>query len=324
MQAQSYNRYRVCGLQLRSSTAFPELAEDECAGHDVPADIEFEICRDLAPEAGAPIVMRREEEDGAPWLTCTSTERGYQLRFSGLADFLVDRAGHRVAGAAHPGTPPETMRHLFLDQVIPRMLNLRGVEALHASAIHFEGGAYAFIGGSGQGKSTLAAAFHRAGVPVLCDDCLLVAGDSGQVRVAPAYPGFRLWDDSREALFGDSHPTLPVSHSSSKRRILAPAPDCAPPDRRFLLRGVYALHRDEEGSPLQAPAIEALSLREAFMALTGCAFRLDLKDQAAILRQMHLMEQVAREVPVSRLRLPDDLGRLDSACDRILRDMEGR
>ena len=41
-----------------------------------------------------------------------------------------------------------------------------------------------------------------------------------------------------------------------------------------------------------------------------------------ILRQMRVLERVAKEVPVKRLRLPDDLGVLPAAREMILQDLK--
>ena len=315
-----HSHYRVCGLRVSSTIPFPELrALPEPKGEFHP-DMEFDMGDDFSLRGAEHVVMTSEEPDGASWLTCTRTREGYRLRFSELADFLVDRLGRQVTCVAPPDTPPETIRHLFLDQVIPPLLNLRGREALHASAIGIAEGACAFIGMSGQGKSTLASAFHVIGYPILCDDCLVLKDDPDSVLVEPAYPGLRLWDDSREVLFGNKRSTLPVSHYNDKRRIFTPesGSEC----REFLpLRRIYSLLRNEAGRSATDPVIEPLSIRDAFVELISYAFRLDLTDQAMILRQMRVLERVANEVPVKRLRLPDDLGVLPAVRELILQDL---
>jgi len=316
-----HKRYRVCGLQIDSAIPFPELRAVADADGGFSPDVEFELGGDLSEWESGDVVMTWKEPDGTPWLTYTKTNGGYRIHYPYLADFLVDHRGTHVRCVAQPQTAPETIRHLFLDQVIPPLLNLRGREALHASAIQTASGACAFIGQSGWGKSTLAAAFHVMGYPVLCDDCLLLNDESDRVSVEPAYPGLRLWEDSRGVLFGNMLSTTPVSQNTTKRRIPTPEADAENIGLQPL-RTIYSLQVHEDDEPVSNPVIEPLSVRAAFMELVECAFRLDLSDQAMILRQMRVLERVANEVPVKRLRLPDDLGVLPAAREMILQDLK--
>ena len=187
------NHYRVCGLQLASAIPFPELRALPDCGASARADVEFLASKFPAPQQRGEVVMTTEQADGTPWLVCTRTEAGYRFDFPGYVDFFADRTGHRVICAAQADTPPETVRHLFLDQVMPLLHNLRGGEALHGSAVRVGGGVCAFIGKSGQGKSTLAASFQQAGNAAVCDDCLVLCVDAThrilcrprQIRIAP-------------------------------------------------------------------------------------------------------------------------------------------
>ena len=268
-----HNRYRVCGLQIGSAIPFPELQGVAITnGHFAP-DIEFEIGGDLAQWELGDTVMSWTEPDGKQWLSYTKTKGGYRIHYPGLADFLLDRLGHHVRCVAQAQTAPETIRHLFLDQVIPPLLNLRGREALHASAVQTPYGACAFVGQSGWGKSTMAAAFHVAGHPALCDDCLLLKDDQEQMSVEPAYPGLRLWEDSRGVLFGNNAgTTLAVSQNTAKRRI--PVNDSDLGQIAFQpLRAIYTLQAPEGEETVDRPVIEPLSVRAAFMELVECAFR---------------------------------------------------
>lgn len=51
---------------------------------------------------------------------------------------------------------------------------LNGLMPLHASAVAHDGRVYAFTGAAGAGKSTMVAGLGQAGLPLFCDDTLLV------------------------------------------------------------------------------------------------------------------------------------------------------
>lgn len=319
LQTHHSNRYRVYGLQIGSSIAFPELAAVSVPGDGFSPDVEFEAAGKFSPQDSGEVVLTMEQPDGERWLTCTRTHASYRFHFPGLADFMIDRKGRHVTFTAQPKIAAETIRHLFLDHVIPPLLNLRGRDALHASAVQTPRGVCAFIGSSGRGKSTLAAAFHSVGYQVISDDCLLLKDDPDALRVEPAYPGLRLWQDGCEVFFGAAESTLPVSHYSAKRRVSIP--EAEPIGGLSLLR-IYSLVGYEEGTSLSDPAIEPLSMREAFMLLVESAFRLDLTDHLMITRQMRLLERIAKAIPMRRLRIPEDLEGLPAARELVLDDLK--
>ena len=156
---------------------------------------------------------------GAKWLSCAKTEGGYLLRFNELADFTIDRSGREIVCMPRSGISEDTIQHLLLDQVIPLVINLRGGEALHASAILTSHGAVAFTGPAGSGKSTLAGSFLLSGYQHMSDDCLALLEKEREIHAIPAYPELRLWDDALSYLFGNNGAHESVSHYTDKRRV---------------------------------------------------------------------------------------------------------
>lgn len=74
---------------------------------------------------------------------------------------------------------------VFHREIEPLLLQARGWEALHASAVGGGQGAIAFCGLSGSGKSTMAYALSRRGRRHLADDHLVLTVDDNRVRVCP-------------------------------------------------------------------------------------------------------------------------------------------
>lgn len=75
---------------------------------------------------------------------------------------------------------------------------LNGMAALHASAVTLGGKAIAFTAPSGGGKSTLAAMLAMRGLPLVCDDTLVLAPASeGPIAIPDAKP-LKLWPDALE------------------------------------------------------------------------------------------------------------------------------
>jgi hypothetical protein len=93
-------------------------------------------------------------------------------------------------------------------------LERRGLPVLHASALLRNGGAVAFIGPRGSGKSSLAVHLLEAGLELISDDTLPVAAAGAQPLALPSYPSVRLWEQRLPAMlrgmrFPRIHPTIP-------------------------------------------------------------------------------------------------------------------
>ena len=118
-----------------------------------------------------------------------------------------------------PGIPEVTVRHLFLDQVIPLVLSRREPIVLHASAVQTAHGVIAFAGKSGQGKSTLAVKFAQKGCMLVSDDCLVLRAEHGGWTALPSYPSVRLWPSTAEELLREDTRTAGVAHYTNKCRV---------------------------------------------------------------------------------------------------------
>ena len=191
------HRYYVYGLTVRSELVFPELRR--LTGQETPPigteDLRIRAVR--KPYQPGHWLATQLLATGEPWLQRAALPDGHLLRFPRVADFIVSANGKQIEYAKDRGTPSHTLRHLLLDHVLPLTLSLRGIEALHATAVCTQAGVWAFTGPSGVGKSTLATVLAQSGMEVLCDDCLVFAESSGQLFAVPGYPGVRLWEDTR-------------------------------------------------------------------------------------------------------------------------------
>lgn len=80
------------------------------------------------------------------------------------------------------------------------LLGLEGRTLLHGAALKLGHSAFALIGASGHGKSTLAAALVREGAALLTEDLLVSAPSPGGWIVEPGGPSLHLLEDSYAAL----------------------------------------------------------------------------------------------------------------------------
>lgn len=295
----SAGRFQVCDFVIESSVPLPELRETVGGSP---------LCRFKVLPAGKGFAgefhwfHRWPAPDGGVWLSFARNE-DYLLRFPGQGDFLISRDGREVQCRPLRGTPESTIRHLFLDQVIPLVLSRRELLVLHASAILTPDGVIAFVGKSGHGKSTLAASFGQVGYPLISDDYLLLRKTAEDWIAIPSYPGVRLWPRTSEGIFSDPPETTEVAHYTEKRRVFDPA--IIPfAERPSSLRCMYFLDDDGDTSP--EPAIAHLSPKDIFMKLVTAAFNLDILDKVMLARQFCAIGDLGTRLPCFGLRYARD------------------
>jgi hypothetical protein len=116
------------------------------------------------------------------------------------------KQGREIVVDPGPGADPALLRLLLTGRMMAFLLRQRGWLPLHASGVLLGGQAVLFLGASGAGKSTVAAAFHARGHQVITDDVgpVRVSG-AGECILRPAGPLLRLRDDSR-SVFGGTEP----------------------------------------------------------------------------------------------------------------------
>ncbi len=131
-----------------------------------------------------------------------SAPPGFLLRVAGGSDFYISPNGQVILSASQAlgdGMLNETDRQILLGPVIVLALALRNTWCLHASAVMFQETVIAFLGESGQGKSTLAAYLAQsAGWRLVADDILPVRIDVGKVQVLPHFPQLKLAADAAQ------------------------------------------------------------------------------------------------------------------------------
>ena len=281
------------------------------------ADIQVTLGSGLPDETGYDWFHAWRETDGELVLACArhtakDGATGYLLRFPELADFMIQ--GKVVTCYPGPDCRDDSLRHLVLDQLIPRLWAHRGHLVLHASAVQIpDGRVVAFLGESGWGKSTLAAALQLRGCHLLSDDSISLKVAGGRVLLVPSYTGLRLNDDSIATLGMAGEGWTSVCHYSDKRR-MAPAASAAPEPP--WLDTLYLMREPGEAREL---LVEPIAGVEAITTLIKRSFLLDINDTRCAARQMHEAGAAVRSLPhVCSLDYPRDYRQLPMLCDALL------
>jgi hypothetical protein len=294
----------IFDIALNSDIPLPELPEIE------NVDLVFNVRQgmDTSSVKSQPVWLHHwEEPDGSVSLSCARLDDSYLLRFPELVDFVISSSGESILYFPESEVTQETIRHLLLDQVVPRILGHQGNLILHASAIRMlDGTTVAFVGASGSGKSTLAASFHQGSATLITDDCLLVEEKNGKVFGIPNYYGVRLLDDSVAAIFGDKLKASPVAEYSSKSRIRLPQTNDYQEEVRSPLSAIFLIKDDtERNNCTDEIMITPIRGANELISLIKQSFILDVTDKLLIKKQFqNLGGLISSNVRIFSLQYP--------------------
>lgn len=176
---------------------------------------------------------------------------------------------------------------------------INGLVPIHASAVAHEGKVYAFTGPSGSGKSTLIAALGQLGLPMFCDDTLVLdLGDPDAITCLPGHKRLKLTPEALQLT--KARPEEPVGSDIAKYYAEPPAGGVM---TSLPLSELIFL---EEGTPA---AIEALSGADRFLRTqddhyTAHLFALARRfDRAS---QFEHRSRLARQIAMYRFIRPRD------------------
>ena len=207
----------------------------------------------------------------------------------------------------------------LLGPILGSILQLRGILALHASAVVVRGRALAILGSHGSGKSTLAAEISRRGYAVLTDDIASLTECDNTWMVHPGYPRLRLWPGSAEAVYGPEHGLGRITPGEKKwdKRYI----DLDKGERTFEtqaqpLGAVYVLDwRDPHADVIQ---VKPATKGKALAWLDVLCYSQGLNDRQERLQRLSSLTRLLLNVRVRFVHPIDDLGTLPELCTTIL------
>ncbi len=273
------------GRQLAPQEAPPPLIAHRAIDHPSLA-----LQRLVVPGADAADgpVARWDANDGHVLYGYRAGGYGW-VSIPGVAHYRFDAAGDVVASP--DGGSDEAIEDAWLRSVLPLVLQARGTQVLHASAVVGAAGAVALCGVSTSGKSTLAAALATtAGTRLVADDALPFDLEDGQAVAHPVPFRLRLREGSRHLARGDE--------------VVEAGP------ARLAAIALLEPHGGDRPSTLEpvAPA-------DAFGALMPHAYCFALNEGKEQLVRAY--SGLAALVPVGRLSYPQRPDRLDDAVSAL-------
>lgn len=278
--------YYAYGLRICSPIPLPEFLPTD-SGCDVVIHIESDDC---LYDRHLPFDLSSKSWD------CKVSLEEAALAIKDIGTFLI-RGGREIVIIPAPSVENSLIRLYLVGTVMAILLYQRNLLVLHASAVDIKGSAVGFLGISGAGKSSTAAALYKRGHRIIADDVMAINVAQSSANVFPGFPQIKLSLEAADSL-GYDRESLLVLHSLEEKRgcrVLSEFPAAALP-----LRCIYILTEDTnlEIEPIQpqASVIELLphSVPTRWLILGGAT-------------HFYHCTNLAKNIPIYRLKRPRSL-----------------
>lgn len=239
------------------------------------------------------------------------------LFWEGVGAFLV-RNGRDILVDPLSKVEDHIVRLPLLGTVLSAAIQQRGFLTLHASAVAIDGGAIAFLGHRGAGKSTMAATLYGRGHTLLADDSVVMDMSNAECpMVVPGFPQLKLFPEAAVASLGDDPETLPRLIPGFEKRSRHTIERFSP--YPLPLTRVYVLERGEpiEIAPMRPQDTIVQIISHSYVARI---FKNSLKGTLAA---SHLLQcaNLANKVPFYKLKRNFSLSCLPEVAHLVEQEM---
>jgi hypothetical protein len=288
-------QYRAYGLGFHSEIALPEL---------VASDMEADVIVKLSSKDIKLVYAEPEKTTFYPKVSPSETI----FVVKNLGAFQI-KEGKEISIAPAPNADLRVIQLCVSGSVMAILLYQRGYQALHAGAVNIAGQAVAFIGESGQGKSSMTATMLSRGHQLVADDIVPISFTTDRANTIPGYPQTKIGLEVAQMLrFSPEsliflHPKL-GKYAYRQEQDFSPSP--------LPLHSIYVL---DEGDTIQ---IERLSPQAAIVELVRHSYGIRSL-QAAVSPGFHLLQstEIFKRVPIYRLQRPRLLALLPEIAQLI-------
>lgn len=284
--------YLLHGLRVHSEIGLDAPIGE---GDDIDLTVRWGERRAVPASPASGQVLARLDLPGAS-SSLTLDGDAYTLRFASMCDCVLDGRMREASVHLAPELDPEIASIFVSGNLLAAVLVLKGMCVLHASAVESGGRALCFVGGSGMGKSTLAAICCAAGSQIVSDDVLRVdVGEDGpacyrgsqQVRLRPTASEIAL-----------AFPESATRMTADGRVAVAPA---ATPRVRLPIAALVVPVCSRESQELE---VQQLDAHDGLVELVSFPRTAGWKTAAPVRHQFGVLAELARRVPVYRAVCP--------------------
>ena len=239
------------------------------------------------------------------------------MHYARLMDFVVAPDGRRILAYPLNSNPDDTLQAFLFGTVFSFALLKLGIEQLHATGVVINERAVGFLGDTGFGKSSLAAAFVQRGISLLTDDLLVIQIKNDRLFAQPGLPRLKVLPDTAETLNrGIFSGKIVVNAVTGKQMIGLGGQEFYATS--VPLQALYSLRPTAGESDVR---IERLYRNKAFVEICAATFNSGMTETDRLKEQFRMASRIATSVATKKLSYPHRFEALPEVCDSIIADI---
>lgn len=311
--------YLAFGQRICSTMSLPGFASSDFSnGYHVAVRLMDFTNGEKDNDCGSPI-NRLSTNLGLDLIVYEHSE-GYMLRFEGACDFVVSDRGATIEVNPYRGITAGWLQNMIYGILMAFSLHLRGTGNLHASSVEIPGGAVAFLGDPGAGKSTMAAAFAERGHSVISDDVLVIESKSGKYLAQPGVSHLTLSRASMNTVGRGNMEMDSLISVGEKLRLPVDGSWANFATKPVSMKAMFLLSRGAEGTETK---FERMSVIEATREVVTNTLCLPILPQDAVKRFLSFSANLAMSIPVWKLQYAEGRASLAQIHRAVLEIVNG-
>lgn len=276
------------GLGIETDFDLHDAGASDADRLDVRVRTGLELDSDTSQPSGERLL---DFETNEPWYTLVRTAPGdLHFRVHGVCDYLISSDFSSVELRMNAGVDRGMDSVMTVGALVSLLLYLKGTPVFHGSAVDVDGRGIAFVGHSGQGKTTMATLFCAEGASVITDDVLVVDGADSRPMIRKGSRELRLRSGIEELASRAAGGASRIS--ADARQVIAPRPSKT---AQVPLHAIVIPRPTRSGAPLR---FERLGEKDALLALLSFPRLMGWRDPSVLSLIFRGASELASRVPV--------------------------
>lgn len=231
--------------------------------------------------------------------------------------YIINKEKNIVDIRYYPEINKKEFISLFYQPIMSYLARLNQKTCLHANVLYKNNKAFAFMGNSGVGKSTLSVYLWKKGLKLLSDDvCVLSNKNYSSFEAWQGQQRFKLYSEIANLIDKDRIQETVFNNDYSKVYFNSKNKEFV---EKVELNTIYYLKSRIKN--IEAPIIKTLKKDEAFQILLSNSIVKEIMSKEDIINEFKFLSELSKNIKIKEVIIPDSIELLDYSTNILLEDI---